>query len=163
MFWKRSESEQTLAAERGRSPSDAASVCGGAGGPTPAAAVDGPQVVPPAETTPPLGTTTAIEQALAGAPASAPGRRRLRGRRARGRRAAARRAFRGGPQASSGRPAQEQGAAVGQARAVAATGDDARAAVVDPRHLAAERPAGGRFRPPGGPLQAHALQLEEAF
>ena len=68
MFWKRSESEQTLAAERGRSPSDAASVCGGAGEPTPAAAVDCPQVVPPAEITPPLTTAAVVDQASAGAP-----------------------------------------------------------------------------------------------
>ena len=68
MFWKRSEQEQTLAAERGRSPSDAASVCGGAAGPTPAAAVDHPQVVPPAETTPPLAAAGVVDQAPAGTP-----------------------------------------------------------------------------------------------
>ena len=61
----------------------------------------------------------------------------------------------------SGGHGQEQRAAAGQARGVAAAGDDARAAVVDPRHLAAERPAGGRFRRPGRPFQAHALRLEE--
>ncbi|MGA2502251.1 MAG: helix-turn-helix domain-containing protein, partial [Tepidisphaeraceae bacterium] len=68
MFWKRSESEQTLAAERGRSPSDAASVCGGAGEPTPVAAVDRPQVVPPAETAPPLTAVAVVDPASAGAP-----------------------------------------------------------------------------------------------
>ncbi len=47
MFWKRSESEQTLAAERGRSPSDAASVGGPVGTPTPALDVDRPQVISP--------------------------------------------------------------------------------------------------------------------
>jgi len=68
MFWKRSESEQTLAAERGRSPSDAASVYGGAGGPTPAAAVDGHQVVPSVETTPPLTAVAVVDPAPAGTP-----------------------------------------------------------------------------------------------
>ena len=48
MFWKRSESEQTLAAERGRSPSGVASVFGPADAPTPALAVDQPQVISPA-------------------------------------------------------------------------------------------------------------------
>ena len=43
------QEEKTLAAERGRSPSDAASVFGGGGGaPAQAAAVDRPEVVPPA-------------------------------------------------------------------------------------------------------------------
>jgi len=42
------EEQKTLAAERGRSPSDAASVFGGPGGPTPAAAAgDRPEVVSP--------------------------------------------------------------------------------------------------------------------
>ncbi len=68
MFWKRSEPEQTLAAERGRSPSDAASVCGGAGEATPAAAVDCAQVFAPAEITPPLTAAAVVDQASAGAP-----------------------------------------------------------------------------------------------
>ena len=55
MFEKELEQEEkTLAAERGRSPSDAASVFGGAGGPTPAAATDRPQVSPATEASPPL-------------------------------------------------------------------------------------------------------------
>ena len=61
MFEKELEQEEqkTLAAERGRSPSDAASVFGGAGGPTPAAAVDHPQVVPPvADAGPPVVATS---------------------------------------------------------------------------------------------------------
>ena len=74
MFWKRSEQEQTLAAERGRSPSDAASVCSGAAGPTPAAAVDRPQVVPPAETTPPLAAARSRGPSLSRCAASASGR-----------------------------------------------------------------------------------------
>ena len=68
MFWKRSEPEQTLAAERGRSPSDAASVCGGAGERTPAAAVDRPPVVPPAEIAPPLTAAAVVDQVSASAP-----------------------------------------------------------------------------------------------
>ncbi len=64
MFWKRSEPEQTLAAERGRSPSDAASVVGGpAGGLPPVAAVDRPwMVLPPAEAGPPLAAASVAEQ-----------------------------------------------------------------------------------------------------
>ena len=38
---------------------------------------------------------------------------------------------------------------------------DARAAAVDPRHLAAERSARWRLRRPGGRIEAHALRLEE--
>ena len=66
MFWKKSEQEQTLAAERGRSPSDAASVCGDAGEPTPAAAVERPQVVLPGEITPSLTAAAVAEQVSSG-------------------------------------------------------------------------------------------------
>jgi transposase InsO family protein len=49
MFWRRLEQEEkTLAAERGRSPSDAASVGGPAGSPVPASIVDCPSLVSPA-------------------------------------------------------------------------------------------------------------------
>ena len=78
------------------------------------------------------------------------------------RRAVPRRAFRGGPQAAcwTGR-ARARGRRLVKPEESAQAADDARAAAVDPRHLAAERPAGGRFRRAGGPLQAHALRLEE--
>ena len=158
MFWKRSEPEQTLAAERGRSPSDAASVCSGAGEPTPAAAVDHPQVVPPAEITPPLTAATVVDQVSAGAPPGPQADEAFVGEEP-----PREEPFEEVRKPPSGRPAEEQGTAVGQAPAVGPGGDDARAAVVDPRHLAAKRPAGGRFRPAGRPLQAHAVQLEEAF
>jgi transposase InsO family protein len=64
MFGNRIErDEKTLAAERGRSPSDAASVFGGAGGSSPQAAGDGPWVVlPAAEVGPPIAAVGAPEQ-----------------------------------------------------------------------------------------------------
>ncbi len=58
------QAEKTLAAERGRSPSDAASVFGGAGEPIPQpAAGDGPRVVPPTvEAGLPIGAVAAAER-----------------------------------------------------------------------------------------------------
>jgi len=67
------QEEKTLAAERGRSPSDAASVFGAAGVPTlAAAAVDHPQAVPvAAEGGVPLATTAGPQQSSADLPADA--------------------------------------------------------------------------------------------
>ena len=66
MFEKELEQEEkTLAAERGRSPSDAASVFGGAGGPIPQTpAVDRPQEIRPvAEAGPPIAASAFPEEA----------------------------------------------------------------------------------------------------
>jgi len=65
MFEKELEQEQTLAAERGRSPSDAASVCGDAAGVAPAVGADRPQVILSAEVGPPMVTVSAAEQSAA--------------------------------------------------------------------------------------------------
>jgi transposase InsO family protein len=63
------QDEKTLAAERGRSPSDAASVFGDAVGPTPAAAVDHPRAVPPvAEAGPPITAPAVPRQPISEAP-----------------------------------------------------------------------------------------------
>ena len=153
------QEEKTLAAERGRSPSDAASVGGPAEPTAQAAAVDHPQVVSPAaEAGPSITAASGPEPSSSDCFDEAqeladdfldeepfpeePFEERCAGR---------------GWSATG----KSKGRRLVKPEESAATGDDARAAAADPRHLAAERSAGRRLRHAGGRLQAHALRLEE--
>ena len=162
MFWKRSEPEQTLAAERGRSPSDAASVCGGAGEPTPAVAVDRPQVVPPAEITPPLTAAAVVGQASAGAPPGPQADEAFVGQEPPPEEPfeEVRKRLLAGPRKSKGQRLVKP-----EPSAQASMTPEQRLLILDTwqRSTASGYPAGGRFRPAGRPLQAHAVQLEEAL